>query len=221
MKRALKIIILIFFSCGLFYVYRSKYTYPKSGEDYLLYLNPFQSTNEDFNSYFQIAEQKLRLGDVNEVRKYYVKALEFRETFNERQFEKIHSDANGLWDYKLDKFLKYSKAYEFIGELDSAISCLAPGMISLKWESPIESRFFELSVKKLGKTETIRLISIGLNNIFKIDKDACNECYECYYCCDYYYKFGRFKIGIYESDFIKTKTNKNDLIKELCEQYGV
>lgn len=221
MKRALIIIIFILLCVGLFFIYRSKYTYPKSGEDYLLYLNPFQETQADFETNYKIAEQKLQLGASNEAKKYYKKALEFRWTFNENQFENIYSDANGLWEYKLDKLLKFSKAYEFIGELDSAISCLTPGLTSIKWEYPIEKRFFELTVKKIGKVKTISLITIGLNNTSRINKDSCRECYECYYCCDYYYEFDKFKIGIDESEFEKIRTDKTTLVEELTGKYGI
>ncbi len=105
--------------------------------------------------------------------------------------------------------------------MDSAISCLSSGLTSINWDYPIENKFFGLLVQKIGKPKTVHLIDSGLNKITKIDKDGCWEYYECYYCCDYYSECGKFKIGIDETEFELAKSNREKLIKDLCEKYGI
>lgn len=213
MKTKIKIIISVSLVGGLAIFYLTRYTYPKSGEDYLLYLNPFQPDQKDFDDNFKMAEQKLNAGDSLEAEKYYRKALEFRGTHNEKQRENVYSDANDYWEYKLDKLFKYSVAYEFIGEIDSAITCLSSGLTSFeKWHYPIDKRFYDLAVIKKGKTATISILDKGLSNIQKLD---------CYHCCSYYYLFDNYRIGVNESEYEQAKTDKKRLLKQLCDNYGL
>jgi hypothetical protein len=213
MKTAIKIIIGFLLTIGLVLLYMTRYTYPKAGEDYLLFLNPFQADQKYFDNNFEIAEQKLKQGDTIEAKKYYCKALEYRGTQNEKQRENIYSCANDYWEYKLDKILKYSKAFEICGTLDSAIFCLEPGLTSFeKWHYPIDKRFFELTVKKLGKQKTLSLLDKGLNKIGKL---------ECDHCCESYFKFDNFNIGICQTDPEQSWSNKNELLIQLVDTYGI
>ena len=213
MKNIIKIILGIILLGTLIFFYLIRYTYIKSGDDYLLFLNPFQIDQKDFENNIKKAKQKLIDGDSIEAKKYYRKALRFRGTHNERQRENIYSDANCYWEYKLDKLLKYSDAYEFIGEIDSAISCLSPGLTSFeKWHYPIDKRFYFLTVIKNGKHSTISKLNKGLSKIQKLD---------CYHCCNYYYELNNYKIGIDEIEYELAKTDKKVLLKELCDQYGL
>ena len=213
MKTVIKIIIGIVLTGGLTFFYLVRYTYLKSGEDYFLYLNPFQPDQNYFDNNFNIAEQKLLAGDSISAKKYFNKALKYRGTYNEKQRENIYSDSNDYWEYKLDKLLKYSKAYESIGSLDSAISCLAPGLTSYeKWDYPIDRRFYKLVLKRKGKIATIKTLDNGLNKIQMLD---------CYHCCSYYYWFDNFKIGIDETEYEQAKNDKDGLLKQLCKTYEI
>lgn len=208
-----KISLTIILTVGLTFFYFAKYTYIKSGEDRLLFLNPFQPNQKYFDMNWEIAENKLNTGDSIEAEKYYRKALNFRGTFNERQRENIYSDANDFWEYKLDKLLKYSVAYEFIGEIDSAITCLSSGLTSFeKWHYPIDKRFYYLIVEKKGREVTISTLDKGLSKIQKLN---------CYHCCSYFYLFDNYKIGIDEIEYEQAKTDKKGLLKKLCDKYGI
>lgn len=213
MKTILKITISFIIVRGLAVLYLERYTYPKAGEDYLLFLNPLQPDQKSFEDSYKIAEQKLKAGDRLGAGKHYRAALEFKDTYNEIQRENIYSDANGYWEYKLDKLLKYSVAYEFIGEIDSAISCLSSGLTSLeKCNYPIDKRFYDLTKRKKGRKATISTLNKALNKIQKLD---------CEHCCSYYYQFGNYRIGVDESEYEQAKTDKKGLLKELCDNYGL
>jgi tetratricopeptide (TPR) repeat protein len=213
MKAIAKITLTIILIVGLTIFYFAKFTYIKSGQDRILFLNPFQPNQTYFDKNWKIAENKLNIGDSIEAEKYYRKALSFRGTFNEKQRENIYSDANDYWEYKLDKLLKYSFAYEFIGELDSAINCLSPGLISFeKWHYPIDKRFYQLTVKKKGIENTIAILEKGLSNIQKLD---------CYHCCSYFYMFDNYKIGVDEKEFEQAETDRKGLLRKLCDNYGI
>lgn len=213
MKTSLKIILGLGLLIGLTILYIARYSYIKAGDDTLLFLNPFQLDQKSFDDNYKKAESSLATGDTSTAKKYFEKALKFHGTFNERQRENIYSDANDLWEYKCDKRLKYSRAYDFLGQTDSAISCLSPGLTSFeKWHYPIDKRFFELTVKKIGRQKTIALINSGLDKTGKPD---------CYHCCDYFYKFDEFRIGIDENEFDLVKSDRKKLLADLCDKYGI
>lgn len=213
MKTFLKIILGLGLLIALTIGYIARYSYIKSGGDTLLFLNPLQPDQESFNDNYKKAETALTTGDTLNAKKYFENALKFHGSFNERQRENIYSDANDLWAYKCDKLLKYSRAYDFLGQTDNAILCLSPALTSFeKWHYPIDERFFELTVKKIGLKKTIALINSGLDKTGKPD---------CYHCCAYYYKFDEFKIGIDEDEFDLAKTDRTKLIADLREKYGI
>lgn len=198
---------------GLTFFYIGLYTYTKPSDDTLLFLNPFQPDQQSFSRDYAQAEKALKKRDTVTAKQYFERALRFHGSFNERQWENIYSCANDLWEYKCDKLLKYSRAYEFLDQTDNAISCLSPGLTSFeKCRYPIDKNFFKLTVKKIGLKKTLALINSGL------DKTGKPSCYHCY---AYYYEFDDFKIGIDQSEFDLTKSDKTKLIAELRDKYGI
>jgi tetratricopeptide (TPR) repeat protein len=198
---------------GLTILYIRRYTYIKAGGAEILFLNPLKPDQESFNNNYARAENAIKNGDTLNAKNYFKKALKYHGSYNEKQRENIYSCANDLWEFKCEKLLKYSRAYELCGQIDNAISCLSPCLTSFEKESyPIDERFFELTVKKIGRQKTIALINDGISNSGVLD---------CYHCYKYYYTFGQFQIGIAEFEFELAKSNRKKLIEGLVAKYGI
>ncbi len=206
MKYKIILGIVIFTISG--FMYFKKNFYIDAVDNEWLILNPLAPKQSDYDYYCLNADIYFKRGDSRNYKYFSSKILEFKDTHNEVQYERLFSCGNGYWEYKQKKLLNYSRSYEAIGNIDSAISCLKDGLFHFeKYKNEIDRRFFQLQIKKQGKDRVIEEISRGVNNIDKLD---------CFMCNNYYFKFEDYKIGI------DLNNNDNDkLLSDLLMQYGI
>jgi len=196
---------------GIFYV--RKYSYYDVADDELIYLNQFNSTEKDYVYFTLNANIYSKKNDLVNAKYFSKKILSYRNTYNEKQFEKLFSCGNNYWEYKQKKLLNYSTSYERIGQIDSAIACLKIGLTNVeKSNFETDQRFFSLQIKKLGKENVVKEIKAGLENIQKQD---------CFMCCDYYYYFLEYKIGIDDITDKDYMNNKTIVIHKLLKEYNI
>lgn len=194
-------------------VYIDNYTYTDIVDNELLFLNPFQPDEQDFRKYYSQATKAFARGDSKKAKGYYTKAVEYRNSWNEHQYKALFSCGINYWEYEIDKLLKFSVAYERLGEIDSAIACLAPGLTAYeKCNYPLDKRFFALMKKKHGKQQTIEYITAGLKKIQKLGGNRR---------CDYAYTVAGFSVGIAEYEATTARVNRQKLLRELLREYAI
>lgn len=208
MKTIYKIILVISALAVLGILYFFRYTTFKAGSFETLFYNPFAIDEVVFRDKYEKAIDFLDKGDTASAKIFFSKAIKYRGTHNEEIRENIYSCGNGLWEYKQDKLLKFSKCYENLGMLDSAMTCLEPALYNFeRYHYPTEDQFFRLAIKKYGKDEVINELRFALTNIQEID---------CFMCSDYYFEFKGIKVGL---DLNDMETDENELFEKLKKKY--
>lgn len=91
-----------------------------------------------------------------EARYFSEKLLDYRDSYNEKQYEEIFSCHNEYWEYKEKILFEYSDTYQLIGQLDSSSSCLRPILLAATgYSAEALKRFFKLQIASKGKNAVI------------------------------------------------------------------
>jgi hypothetical protein len=199
----------------LFKYYKKHYAYPKAGEDYFIYLNPFRPTQGTFDRKYSEFRKALVQADTAQAKKIGESALAYRGSFNEKQYRRIFSDGNDYQDYVMKQTLKYAGLYQMAGLPDSAMSALAPGLMFLgRNDYSLEKYFFSIAKEKYGKDSLKRMIASGINHVklFKVNNGD-------YYHYEFYYSTGKFKLPLDEADTMLARTNQTALLDSLYKRY--
>lgn len=92
-----------------------KYRLRNTADDEWLLFDPSGLTESDFDSCYKKACHFDSLQKKDSSLYYYKKVLSHHHSGNEKEYEKIFSCGNDYWDYKHDKWKKYSVAAERTG----------------------------------------------------------------------------------------------------------
>jgi hypothetical protein len=150
MKIFLLFIVLIF---GFLFYYYSNYIYYKIPDEEMLFLNPLESSKEEFDQNYNLAINLFAKSDTSQAKYYCDEALKFKNSFNECQFLNIGSDSK---DYYLnsDNFeFKYSNCYKILGRIDSSNACLSRVSRHFNFNYISDDRF--KSIKLLKKSTNL------------------------------------------------------------------
>lgn len=169
--------------------------------------NPFSDTYADFIKSTELLKKSEQSYNKDSIKYYSLKILSYRNSFNEKQLEKLYSCGNGYWEDKCSRLLIYSKAYENIGNFDSSASVLVPALIINEgFQLGIHDRFFKLKSRKYSK-QTIK------NEIYKNMSN--NRQLDCPNCMDRAFIFQGAEIGFDFNVDMTFEQNKELIISKL------
>lgn len=177
------------------------------------YFNPFSPLHEDRSAYAAAFSFSLIQKDSVTARYFAEKLLNYRDSYNERQYEEIFSSHLEYWEYKEKILLEYALAYQITGQHDSAYACLRPLLLERTGHSDAGTkRFFELQIALKGKKAVVEEIKKGLHHTGIL---------ECYNCPEKYYTYSGFKIGITANQLEMSEKDPQKLLQNLLKQYAI
>jgi len=215
--RKIILITLSAFLCICFFLtwnyYKKNYTLYDVVEDRLIYLNPFRPLRKDLSTYITNLSFSLATKDTVKARYFSEKLLDYRNSYNEKQYEEIFSCHNEYWEYKEKILFEYSVSYQLTGQRDSASSCLRPLLLGATgYSAEGLKRFFKLQIASKGKNAVIEEIKKGLYTTDLLD---------CYKCPENYYMYSGFKIGISAQYVEMRDIEPQNLLQNLLEEYSI
>jgi hypothetical protein len=149
--------------------------YDIADNDIVIY-NPFYPTYDDFRFFAQRLRKHENSTNKDSILFYSHKIIDYRNSFNDRQQEKLYSCGNGYWKDKSEKLLYYSKSYEHMGKLDSAISVMRPSLkMHEGFYAGIQDRFFTLKLKKYPRELILKEINKNIENSYESNCPNCME----------------------------------------------
>lgn len=195
-------ILIIMIAGSIWFYYKYIIVHPFKEET--LIFNPFKLTNDEYQNLSNELKKPLTPSIKSKICN---KMLQYYGSHNEGEYEKVFTDGNGLYGYKIRKALDYSMCFENQNDLKSALNVLSPLMSNVESRNyPIQEKFFELALKLYGKEKVLQEIDEGLNSIIIAN---------CDYCYDRCYKAFETRIGIISeySAEIKGKTHYYGIVE--------
>jgi hypothetical protein len=174
------------------------FSYDVADDEYVFY-NPLKATPTDFHIFRNLMFSHENSNEKDSITYYSEKLIAYRNSYNEIQQEKLYSCANGYWDDKNEKLLTYSTAYMHLGNLDSAKSVLAEGLMVREGyrSTMVENGFFVL----LQLDESREHIESDIEEAMKHSRKL-----DCQYCCDSAYTYQDYEIGYSVSPDVSYQT---------------
>lgn len=175
---SLLIITFLLFNFGAIFaaVFPNKYWDYDIADDDIVVYNPINDTYRDFILYKDLLLKSEEKKNADSITYFSNKIIDFRNSFNEKQQEKLYSCGNGYWQDKSEKLLLFSKAYQNLNNIDSAISVLKPALTKNEYyEAEIREAFFSLVVKKYSKSLVKKEITENINSNYELNCDYCHE----------------------------------------------
>lgn len=189
---------------ALTFNYSKKYWEFDVADDEIVIYNPFYDTYDDFIKLTEALLKAEHDHNKESVNCYSLKIIDFRNSFNERQQEKLYSSGTDYWRVKCNKLLFYSKSYENIGNIDSSISVLTPALNkTMGYKSGVHERFFKLKMKKYSK----QIIKNEINKNFSNNHEL-----NCAKCLDRAFIFQGVEIGFNWDEEKTMEQNKNEFL---------